>query len=156
MKYSCREIFDVLDLSRLESGMMKFSVAECDAVQLCRDAKMMVEMQERNAVHVQFDTELETLMIQADSGRFMKLLSSVLSAPEGHQGIAWVDYTLTREGEAMQFVVHGSPLLKVTEEEQQLRQIQHDINRLYLETFKGSYQIGTEKEKKTIVITYPI
>lgn len=149
-------IFDVLDLSRLESGMMKFSVAECDVVQLCRDAKMMVEMQERNVVHLQFNTELESLMIQADSGRFMKLLSSVLSAPERYQGIAWVDYTLTRESEAIKLVVHGSPLLKVTEEEQQLCQIQHDINRLYLETFKGSYQIGTEEEKKTIVITYPI
>lgn len=149
-------IFDVLDLSRLESGMMKFSVAECDVVQLCRDAKMMVEMQEGNAVHLQFNTELEALMIQADSGRFMKLLSSVLSAPEGYQGIAWVDYTLIREGEAMKLVVHGSPLLKVTEEKQLCHQIQHDINRLYLETFKGSYQIGTEKEKKTIVITYSI
>lgn len=149
-------IFDVLDLSRLESGMMKFSVAECDAVQLCRDAKMMVEMQEGNAVHLQFDTELEVLMIQADSGRFMKLLSSVLSASEEYQGIAWVDYTLTREDEFMKLVVHGSPLLKVTEEEQQLCQIQHDINRLYLETFKGSYQIEVENGKKVIVITYPI
>ena len=149
-------IFDVLDLSRLESGMMKFSVAECDAVQLCRDAKMMVEMQEGNAVHLQFDTELEVLMIQADSGRFMKLLSSVLSASEEYQGIAWVDYTLTREDEFMKLVVHGSPLLKATEEEQQLCQIQHDINRLYLETFKGSYQIEVENGKKVIVITYPI
>lgn len=149
-------IFDVLDLSRLESGMMKFSVAECDAVQLCRDAKMMVDMQEGNAMHLRFDTELEVLMIQADSGRFMKLLSSVLSAPEEYQGIAWVDYTLTREDEFMKLVVHGSPLLKATEEEQQLCQIQHDINRLYLETFKGSYQIEVENGKKVIVITYPI
>ena len=149
-------IFDVLDLSRLESGMMKFSVAECDAVQLCRDAKMMVEMQEGNAVHLQFDTELEVLMIQADSGRFMKLLSSVLSASEEYQGIAWVDYTLPRDDEFMKLVVHGSPLLKATEEDQHLCQIQHDINRLYLETFKGSYQIEVENGKKVIVITYPI
>jgi signal transduction histidine kinase len=148
-------IFDVLDLSRLESGMMKFNVVECDAVQMCRDAKMMVEMQENNAMHLQFDTTSDSLLIRADSGRFMRLLSSVLSAPEGYQGMAWVNYTLSREGEVMKLVVTGSPLLKMEEEEGEYSpQIQHDINRLYLETFKGSYLV--KKEERTIVITYPI
>jgi len=151
-----RLIFDVLDLSRLESGMMKFNVAECDAVQMCRDAKMMVEMKDGNAVHLEFNAELESLTISADSGRFMTLLSSVLSAPEDYKGMAWVDYTLTREGAVMKIVFHGSPLLEVTEEGEQSHQLQHDINRLYLETFKGSYHVQEANEKKMIVITYPI
>ncbi|MCD8182435.1 MAG: hypothetical protein LUE99_04320 [Bacteroides sp.] len=74
-------IFDILDLSRLESGMMKFNVTECDVVQLCRDGKMMVEMQDGNLIHIQFDTVLDAQLIQADSGRFMRLLSSVLPLP---------------------------------------------------------------------------
>ncbi len=147
-------IFDVLDLSRLESGMMKFTVTECDAVQLCRDAKMMVEMQDGNAIHLEFYTDLDVLPIKVDSGRFMKLLSSVLSVSGRHREMAWVDYTLSREAEMLKIVVHGSPLFRLTEEEEQSPGIQHDINRLFLETFKGSYIL--EKEGHTIVITYPI
>lgn len=148
-------IFNVLDLSRLESGMMKFNVAECDAVQLCRDAKMMVEMREGNLTHVEFNTELDTLPILADSGRFMSLMSSILLVPEGYEGMAWMNYTLTREDTMMKIVVYGSPLLKVADEEQS-HWIQHDINRLYLETFKGTYRILKEGDKPIIVITYPI
>ncbi len=146
-------IFDVLDLSRLESGMMKFNIQECDAVQFCRDAKMMVEMQDGNMVHIEFDTELESLPIQADSTRFMKLMVSVLSAPIGYEGEAFVKFSLVSEDGRLKITVHGSPLLEVVGDKEQHR-IQHDINRLYLETFKGSYSV--DKEQHMIIITYPI
>ena len=133
---------------------MKFTVTECDAVQLCRDAKMMVEMQDGNAIHLEFYTDLDVLPIKVDSGRFMKLLSSVLSVSGRHREMAWVDYTLSREAEMLKIAVHGSPLFRLTEEEEQSPGIQHDINRLFLETFNGSYIL--EKEGHTIVITYPI
>ncbi|MCD8182434.1 MAG: hypothetical protein LUE99_04315 [Bacteroides sp.] len=70
--------------------------------------------------------------------------------------MAWVNYVLSREADAIKIVVQGSPLLKTVEGEEQYLQIQHDINRLYLETFKGSYRIVEEDGKKAIVITYPI
>lgn len=148
-------IFDILDLSRLESGMMKFNVQECEAVQMCRDAKMMVEMQEGNAIQLRFHTELDALMIKADSGRFIKLLLSVLSTPKEYEGTAMVEYTLTcEEAAGLKIVVYGSPLAKANEESQS--SVQHDINRLYLETFKGSYLLLEENGEKVIIITYPI
>lgn len=148
-------IFDILDLSRLESGMMKFNIQECEAVQMCRDARMMVEMQEGNVVQLKFHTELDALTIRADSGRFMKLLLSVLSAPKEYEGAATVEYTLTRDEETgLKIVVYGSPLVKVKEESQ--RSLQHDINRLYLEAFKGSYRLSEENGEKVIIITYPV
>lgn len=151
-----RLIFDVLDLSRLESGMMKFNVQPCDAVELCREVKMMVEMEEGNAVRLTFHTEPDALMIQADSERFMKLLLSVLSAPEGCKEPSSVEYAMTcREDGMLEIVVHGSPLPEAEDKDERLS-IQHDINRLYLETFKGTYRIEEENGKQTIVITYPI
>ena len=59
-------IFNILDLSRLESGMMKFNVQEYDMVQLCKDAKMRVELEEGNSVQLDFLTDLNTLRFCAD------------------------------------------------------------------------------------------
>lgn len=149
-------INNVLDLSRLEAGMMRFNVQMNDAVQLCREANMMLEMQEGNTVHAAFQTELETLPFEVDSRWFLKLLSSVLSAPKGYgKEMETVEYTLIKADKELRITVKGSPLCKWTEDEQGQR-IQHDINRLYLESFKGSYQLLTAEGEKTIVITYPL
>lgn len=139
-------ITDVLDLSRLESGMMRFNVQDCDVVQLCREAKMGVEMQEGNLVHLIFHTEMEPLYIHTDSSRFMKLLFSVLTATVECQ----ITYTLTQEGAYARIVVEGSPLLHSQTDE--IEYIRHDINRLYLETFGGTY----ERKESCIIITYPV
>ena len=147
-------INNILDLSRLEAGMMRFNVQECDAVQLCQEVKMMVNMQ-TTMVNPHFHTELEALSIQADSRWFLKLLSSLLSVPRLYTGeVCQVEYALTQEGQYLKITVKGSPLYQVWEDEQEQR-ILHDINRLYLEAFKGSYQIS-EGEQKEVTITYPL
>lgn len=148
-------INNVLDLSRLEAGMMRFNLQQCDAVQLCREAKMMIEMQDNNPVHITFRTEPESLQIEADSSWFLKLLSSVLSAPNGYNKPCEVTYTLKKEHKNLQITVVGSPLSQWSGDEQGQR-IQHEINQLYLETFKGSYQILKREEQEIIVITYPL
>lgn len=146
-------IFDVLDLSRLESGMMKFNVSDCDVVQLCKDAKMMVEMQEHNLVQLLFETNLDILIIHADSARFLKLLVSVLTAPRDCGEALTVKYTLSRGNDQLKIVVENSPLLKQLDN---IQSIKHDINRLFLEIFKGSYQISSGQDKENIIIEYPL
>lgn len=144
-------IVDVLDLSRLESGMMKYDVQENDMVQLCRDAKMMVEMQDHNSVQIEFATTLDALPAKVDSARFMKLLSSVLAAPDDSLGTFSVRLDLSGEEGAAKITVIGTPLLK-RDDSQQI--ILHDINRLYLKAFNGTYQVVKEEEK--IIIVYPL
>lgn len=147
-------INNILDLSRLEAGMMRFNVQECDAVQLCQEVKMMVNMQ-TTMVNPHFHTELEALSIQADSRWFLKLLSSLLSVPRLYTGeVCQVEYALTQEDQYLKITVKGSPLYQIWEDEQEQR-ILHDINRLYLEAFKGSYQVS-EGEQKVVTITYPL
>lgn len=144
-------IVDVLDLSRLESGMMKYDVQENDMVQLCRDAKMMVEMQENNSVQIEFRTTLDALPVKVDSARFMKLLSSVLVAPDDVVEVFNVKMILVSEGCAAKITVIGTPLLKREDSQQS---IQHDINRLYLKAFDGTYQLM--KAEGVIIIVYPV
>nr|WP_302831190.1 histidine kinase dimerization/phospho-acceptor domain-containing protein [uncultured Bacteroides sp.] len=147
-------IFNILDLSRLEAGMMKFNVQEYNMVQLCKDAKQMVEIQDWNTSQIDFHTELDVLIVEADSTRFMKLLSSVLISPKDVKESFRVSFTLLSDDESLKIVIGNSPLLY--DEEHKENEIQHTINRLYLETFKGSYQWYKENGKQTIIITYPI
>ena len=147
-------INNILDLSRLEAGMMRFNVQECDAVELCREVKMMVNMQTK-MVNAYFHTDLEILPIQADSRWFLKVLSSLLCVPKLYTGdICQVEYTLTKEGQYLRITVTGSPLYHIWKDEQEQR-ILHDINKLCLEAFKGSYLVS-EGEQKVVTITYPL
>ena len=149
-------IFNILDLSRLESGMMKFNVQEYDMVQLCKDARMQAELQEGISVQVDFLTDLHTQLVQVDTVRFMKLLSSVLMSPKGRREPYAVQYMLDYKSiDELRIVVTNSPLLMDVENERE-REIQHAINRLYLEAFQGSYQLCEEDGKQLIIITYPI
>lgn len=149
-------IFNILDLSRLESGMMKFNVQEYDMVQLCTDARMQAELQEGISVQVDFLTDLHTQLVQVDTVRFMKLLSSVLMSPKGRREPYAVQYMLDYKSiDELRIVVTNSPLLMDAENERE-REIQHAINRLYLEAFQGSYQLCEEDGKQLIIITYPI
>lgn len=144
-------IMDVLDLSRLESGMMKYDVQENDMVQLCRDAKMMTGMQEDNSAQIEFQTTLDVLLVKLDSARFLKLLASVISVPDDTEGSFNVKLVLTAEEGVAKITVIGSPLFKRADNRQA---IQHDINMLYLKAFNGTYQLVKEEEK--VIIMYPI
>ena len=149
-------IFNILDLSRLESGMMKFNVQEYDMVQLCKDAKMRVELEEGNSVQLDFLTDLNTLLVQVDTARFLKLLSSVLMPLKRNKEQYTIEYTLFYNSvDELKIVVTNSPLLMDADNERE-REIQHSINRLYLETFQGGYQLCEEDGKQLIIITYPI
>ncbi|MCD8184089.1 MAG: hypothetical protein LUE99_14565 [Bacteroides sp.] len=149
-------INNILDLSRLEAGMMRFNVQECDIVQLCREAKMMTNMQFPQIVDLTFHTDLKELMVQADSEWFLKLLTTLFAVPGDYKGEACkVEYTLSKAGKFLKINVKGSPLYLCWENEQEQR-ILHDINRLYVETFKGSYQILGKEKEKLVSITYPI
>ena len=149
-------IFNILDLSRLESGMMKFNVQEYDMVQLCKDAKMRVELEEGNFVQLDFLTDLNTLLVQVDTARFLKLLSSVLMPLKRNKEQYTIEYTLFYNSvDELKIVDTNSPLLMDADNEREC-EIQHAINRLYLETFQGGYQLCEEDGKQLIIITYPI
>ena len=104
-------INNILDLSRLEAGMMRFTVQECDAVQLCRETRMIVDMETPDIVKSTFNTELEMLQIKADSKWFLKLLTSLLSVPQEYKGEKReVEYTLSQEDKYLKIIILRSPL----------------------------------------------
>lgn len=149
-------INNILDLSRLEAGMMRFNVQENDVVQLCREAKMMVEMATPHIVKPMFSTELEELSFNIDSKWFLKLLTTLLSVSLDYNGEPYtIEYELTRQNGTINILVKNSPLYQCWEDEQEQNML-HNINRLYVETFKGSYQVQEKEGMKLVSTTYPI
>ena len=70
-------INNVLDLSRLESGMMSFNWEELDAIQLFKEAKMMVEMQNNRIIKMDVNTN-KPAMPRTDSRLFIKVIINLL------------------------------------------------------------------------------
>lgn len=71
-------INDVIDLSSLELGKMKFKFNECDAVGLCRNViDMVVKIKQTNA-DVLFETSLDSLQLVSDDARLQQVLINLL------------------------------------------------------------------------------
>lgn len=71
-------INDVIDLSSLEFGKMQFNFKSCEAVALCRNVVEMVQKIKQTNAGIQFDTNLETCMIETDDARWQQVLINLL------------------------------------------------------------------------------
>lgn len=149
---------DVLDLSRLEANMMKFQIQEYDAVALCNDAIYMARMRNEETIEIYFDTHIETQPITTDTGRLIQALVSTLTYPQKNTTHREITFTLTRDdsGKQICFRISNSPLADPEFNSQEVS-IRHDINRLLLQHFGGSYNItADEQERPVINFTYPL
>lgn len=150
-----RLVNNVLDLSRLEAGMMKFQLSDYDIVQLCKDSVGMAQMQ-NPTLHIHFYSDIDEYIVYTDTNRMMQLIVSILTCPspsfkEEHD----LQFTLDKNGEILCFKVTNSPLadLNYANQDSALR---NDVNLLLLKHFGGTYQVIHDgKEGPTILFTYP-
>lgn len=150
---------DVLDLSRLEARMMKFQMREYDITALCNEAVYMVRMKEEQAgINIQFQTEIDSQAIQADTTRLSQSLLSALTFPKPCEQKREIQMTLSYiQDEAFVCIrVCNSPLADSAFTTQHTI-IRHEINQFLWEHFGGSYQVDVDSpEGPTIVFTYPL
>lgn len=150
-----RLVNNVLDLSRLEAGMMKFQMSDYDIVQLCKDAVGMAQMQ-NPTLHTHFHSNIDEYIIHTDTNRIMQLIVSLLICPlASFKEERDLQFTLDKNGEILCFKVTNCPLadLKYANQDSALR---NDVNHLLLKHFGGTYQvIPDSKEGPTILFTYP-
>lgn len=71
-------INDVIDLSNLEIGQMKFNFKEHDAVAICRNVINMVDKIKQTNAEAKFITSLNSLILITDSSRLQQLLINLL------------------------------------------------------------------------------
>lgn len=146
---------NVLDLSRLEADMMKYQLSDYDIVQLCNDAVSAARMQNTD-LQIDFQNNVEQFNVHTDCSRMMQLIISTFTGPfstskEAHN----LHFTLEKNGEILCFKVVNSPLAAKENSGQEVS-IRHEINRLLLKHFEGTYQIITDAPAgPTILFTYP-
>ena len=70
---------DVLDLSRLESGKIKFSVKPNDLVACCQRALDSIRHRVKPGVRLTFTPSLESYTLNTDALRLQQLLTNLLS-----------------------------------------------------------------------------
>lgn len=72
-------INDILDISRMESGKIKFVWEECDVVELCQTALSTAEYGRKTSALFLFETPVASLVIKTDAQRLKQVLINVLS-----------------------------------------------------------------------------
>lgn len=139
---------NILDLSRLEAGMMKFVVENQNVVQACRDAVQQSGYVENNHSVVSFRTDAEEVMFSIDYARFRKtLVDCFVSLKSGAEA---VQCDFHAEAGAFVVTVRNSPMARAMGENQDAF-VTNEINRLFVETFGGTYRSG---EDGTVCITF--
>lgn len=150
-----RLVNNVLDLSRLEANMMKYQLTDYDIIQICNDAIGSAQMQDPT-LHIQFQSSISQHIINTDCNKIMQMLVSALYCPfcdlQEKQDIL---FTLDKTGEMLCFKIINSPLAdkRCIGQEAAMR---HEINRLLLQHFGGTYQVISDaQEGPTLLFTYP-
>lgn len=139
---------NILDLSRLEAGMMKFVVENQNVVQACRDAVQQSGYVENNHSVVSFRTDAEEVMFSIDYARFRKTLVDCFVSLKS--GVEAVQCDFHAEAGVFVVTVRNSPMARAMGENQDAF-VTNEINRLFVETFEGTYRSG---EDGTVCITF--
>lgn len=72
-------INDVLDISRMESGKIKFEKGECNIVEICRMAVSTVECTKRTKAKFRFQTNKEYFRVKTDPQRVRQVVINLLT-----------------------------------------------------------------------------
>ncbi len=140
---------NILDLSRLEAGMMKFVIEDQNVVQACRDAVQQTGYVENNHSVVSFVSDSEEVMFSTDYARFRKMLVDCFVSQKGCED-GTVRCIFHAEADMFTITIQDSPLSRVISKSQDAF-VTNEINRLFVEAFRGTYQVG---EDGTICITF--
>lgn len=148
---------DVLDISRLEAGMMKFTPQEYGVITLCREAFYTVKAKNQ-PITIDFRPEFEEQQIYVDTFRFNQLLVSLLTYPTPVDKAITITLTvaLDEKNNCVRFKTIGSPIANPEFVTQEVT-IRNDINSLFLKHFRGTYEVYPESSEGAIIVfTYPL
>lgn len=141
---------NILDLSRLEAGMMKFVVEHQNVVQACRDAVQQSGYVEQNHSVVSFHADVEEMMFSIDYARFRKMLVDCFVVHKGDADEVQVQCDFHLGADMFTVTVINSPLARAVGRSQDAF-VTNEINRLFVETFGGTYR---SSEDGTVCITF--
>lgn len=140
-------VLNVLDLSRLEVGMVKYSCSSQNIVELCQDAIEEIK-KEGNDLHlIEFECSYTTMIGEVDSLHLGKILKHALEAPYQLNESLHTLCQLTYEDGKVIIKVINSPIFKDSKQE---NDIAENIISLITKQLGGTYS-KKEGTKETIM-----
>ncbi|MEG2341311.1 MAG: HAMP domain-containing sensor histidine kinase, partial [Odoribacter sp.] len=74
-----RLIGDILDISRLETGRLKFTYEDCDVIGLCHKILATTSFSKKIDVEYVFETDMEACLLRTDVQRLQQVLINLVS-----------------------------------------------------------------------------
>lgn len=147
---------NILELSRLESGKIKYTREKCDFVGLCREAVMWAKATEQNHTHVELHTDIDRQVVETDKARLLLLLNSLMVSAVDTE-FYHIVLTIRQWTEKSLLVVSvvNTPLAK-ERFENKTAMIRNEINAHFIHYFGGYYKVdATAKGGPTVTFAYP-
>lgn len=145
---------NILDLSRLESGMMKFTWEDRDPIQLCFEAKTILEMRNNRPINMHTDESLGKYLIQTDTRWFLRVLLSTLSDCSPKESCKSECEIKVKENK-LYITMCNCAQYNSKKDEQHIR-ITNSINSLFVKACKGEFQEIECDEHRKVLIIYPL
>lgn len=144
-------INDILDLSRLEAGMMKFDMRDTEVSSLLAGAASVAGTS-ANRIEIRPEYPDNTLfMADLDAARLQQVFETLLLPPETRSVIV---VTVREADKVLHIRVAGSALAQGQPPQDIV--IRNEINRMLVTRFGGSYTISEEAGVGLINLTIPI
>lgn len=147
---------NILELSRLESGKIKYVEQKYDFISLLREVVEQANKNKDNCVHVELHVETEKQIVNTDISRlrllFDSLTTSTVDTEFYHSNII-----VKRVGEKsfLMVTVINTPLAK-ERFENKTAMIRNEINTHFIHYFGGYYKVDEQaKQGPTVTFTYP-
>lgn len=98
-------IKDVIDISCVDIGNIKYDIAPCDVVSLCRNVILTMNKVKHTQAEIRFTTELTELKLNIDSVRIQQVLLNLLVNASKFTKEGLIDLSLEQKGDDAFFVV---------------------------------------------------
>lgn len=145
-------INEILILSKLEAGMMKFTIQELDINQFVKNFADTFNQVKTTKIHIDI-LEQSTYQINADEKYLKQILTNLCESPAKND--KEITLQIRKEGETKIEITCSNTILASSNASQEVT-IQNEINRMIISNFGGNYQINTQGYMPQITITFNI
>jgi signal transduction histidine kinase len=150
---------DVLDLSRLEAGMMKWQLTDYDLSDLCSETLTQTQCTSADSgIRYAYTPAKGPTPIRTDIARFQQVLHSLITYPvtDVHAPERMIALTLAVNNRQVMIRIEGSPLVDPAWQTQEAI-LKTEIARLFFRHFKGELRVAQQANNNQLVeCTYPL
>lgn len=143
-------INNILDLSRLEAGMMKFQVVENEMIMLTQSLIDGVNMHDADKVVAVLPKQ--SFLMKIDATRYSQVINNLLQEADPSAPDNQILFAMDITGKGKIFVsVKGTALAKPHCTQEQI--VVNEVNRMIIDYFGGSYEIHSDEKEPFICFT---